>query len=254
MFISDVHLGSRACKAAELIDFLDHHDADTIYLVGDIVDAWQLRSSWYWPAAHNDVLQRLLRKARKGARIVYIPGNHDEFLRQYFGTHFGGIVVSECAVHVAPDGRRYVVTHGDQFDGTIRRTRHFAGLADYVHVLANAANAAVNFARRQIDLPDWSVSKWARYKVKDMLNYVRSFEEALADEARRRQAHGVICGHVHHAAVRDFASVRYINCGDWVESCSAAIEHFDGRLEIVAWKLDAHRELADAKIAQAQAA
>jgi UDP-2,3-diacylglucosamine pyrophosphatase LpxH len=254
MFISDVHLGSRACKAAELIDFLDHHDADMIYLVGDIVDAWQLRSSWYWPAAHNDVLQRLLRKARKGSRIVYIPGNHDEFLRQYFGTHFGGIVVSECAVHVAPDGRRYVVTHGDQFDGTIRRARYFAGLADYVHALASAANTAVNFVRRQLDLPDWSMSKWARYKVKDMLNYVRSFEEALAGEARRRQAHGVICGHVHHAAVRDVSSVRYVNCGDWVESCSAAIEHFDGRLEIVAWRLDSRRELADAKIAQAQAA
>jgi UDP-2,3-diacylglucosamine pyrophosphatase LpxH len=253
LFISDVHLGSRACKAVELLDFLRHHDADTIYLVGDIVDGWQLRSGWHWPQAHNDVIQKLLRKARKGSRLIYVPGNHDEFLRDYFGTHFGGVVVAEQATHVAADGRRYVVTHGDQFDRTIKRARRFAGLGDQAQVLLQAVSATVDAARRSLRLPSWSLSRWAKHKVKDALNYVQGFEEALAAEATRRQAQGVICGHVHQASIRDFPAARYINCGDWVESCSAAVEHFDGRLEIVSWKLDACRDLSEANITEAHA-
>jgi UDP-2,3-diacylglucosamine pyrophosphatase LpxH len=253
MFISDVHLGSRACKAAELLDFLKHHDADTIYLVGDIVDGWQLRSGWYWPQAHNDIVQKLLRKARKGSRVIYIPGNHDEFLRDYFGAHFGGVVVTECATHVTSDGRTYVVTHGDQFDHRIRRARQLAGFGDYAQVLLQAATTAVNVVRRQFNLPGWSLSRWARDKVKDMLNTVRIFEQALATEATRRHAQGVICGHVHHAAIRDFPTARYINCGDWVESCSAAVEHFDGRLEIISWKVADCQRVADPEVAEAHA-
>jgi UDP-2,3-diacylglucosamine pyrophosphatase LpxH len=253
LFISDVHLGSRACKAVELLDFLRHHDADTIYLVGDIVDGWQLRSGWHWPQAHNDVIQKLLRKARKGSRLIYVPGNHDEFLRDYFGTHFGGVVVAEQATHVAADGRRYVVTHGDQFDRTIKRARRLAGLGDQAQVLLQAVSATVDAARRSLRLPSWSLSRWAKHKVKDALNYVQGFEEALAAEATRRQAQGVICGHVHQASIRDFPAARYINCGDWVESCSAAVEHFDGRLEIVSWKLDACRDLSEANITEAHA-
>ncbi len=253
LFISDVHLGSRACKAEQLLDFLRHHDADTIYLVGDIVDGWQLRSGWHWPQSHNDVIQKLLRKARKGSRLIYVPGNHDEFLRDYFGTHFGGVVVTEQAIHVAADGRRYVVTHGDQFDRTIERGRQFAALGDYVHMLLASASAAVNVVRHVLALPRWSLSQWARYKVKDALNYVQSFEQALTAEARRRHVAGVICGHVHQASIRDFPGARYINCGDWVESCSAAVEHFDGRLEILAWKAELTREVADAEITEAHA-
>jgi len=253
LFISDVHLGSRACKAEQLLDFLRHHDADTIYLVGDIVDGWQLRSGWHWPQAHNDVIQKLLRKARQGSRLIYIPGNHDEFLRDYFGTHFGGVVVTECATHVAADGRRYVVTHGDQFDRSVRRARHFAGLGDYARMPLVAANSLVNIVRRCLSLPSWSLSQWAKHKVKDAFNYVRSFEEALAAEATRRHAEGVICGHVHHATIRDFPRARYINCGDWVESCSAAIEHFDGRLEIVSWKIDPVLRPSAARISEAHA-
>jgi UDP-2,3-diacylglucosamine pyrophosphatase LpxH len=253
LFISDVHLGSRACKAERLLDFLRHHDADTIYLVGDIVDGWQLRSGWHWPQAHNDVIQKLLRKARKGSRLIYVPGNHDEFLRDYFGTHFGGVVVTENAFHVAADGRRYVVTHGDQFDRRIRRARAFAGFGDHAQTLLRAANAAVNAVRQWLCLPRWSLSQWAKYKVKDVLNYVQSFEEALAAEATRRHAAGVICGHVHQASIRDFPAARYVNCGDWVESCSAAVEHFDGRLEIISWKVDAGRDLSDARFSEAHA-
>jgi UDP-2,3-diacylglucosamine pyrophosphatase LpxH len=253
MFISDVHLGSRACRAAELIDFLKHHDADTIYLVGDIVDGWQLRSGWYWPQAHNDVIQKLLRKARKGARIIYIPGNHDEFLRDYFGTHFGGVVVSEYATHVAPDGRRYIVTHGDQFDHRIRHVRPFAAFSDMMQMLLQSASGAVNAVRRQLSLPNWSLSKWTRWKIKDVFNTIRSFEQALVAEARRHQAQGVICGHVHHAAIRELPGARYINCGDWIESCSAAVEHFDGRLEIVSWKIALPEAIAGVGVTEAHA-
>jgi UDP-2,3-diacylglucosamine pyrophosphatase LpxH len=253
LFISDVHLGSRACKAEQLLDFLRHHDADTIYLVGDIVDGWQLRSGWHWPQAHNDVIQKLLRKARKGSRLIYVPGNHDEFLRDYFGTHFGGVMVTEHATHVAADGRRYVVTHGDQFDRTIKRARQFAAFGDHAQMLLQTASTAINAVRKGLRLPSWSLSQWAKHKVKDVLNYVQSFEEALAAEAARRQAQGVICGHVHQASIRDFPAARHINCGDWVESCSAAVEHFDGRLEIVSWKVDACRDLSGAKITEAHA-
>jgi UDP-2,3-diacylglucosamine pyrophosphatase LpxH len=253
LFISDVHLGARACKAEQLLDFLRHHDAETIYLVGDIVDGWQLRAAWYWPQSHNDVIQKLLRKARQGARLIYIPGNHDEFLCGYFGTHFGGVVVTEQATHTAADGKRYVVMHGDQFDRRIRRARHFAALSDHGRMLLERVAAAVNLVRRQLNLPSWSLSSWARYKVKDALNYVRAFEEALTAEAARRRTEGIICGHVHHASIRDFPSARYINCGDWIESCSAAVEHFDGRLEIVSWNPEM-RAPARAEVVQAQAA
>jgi UDP-2,3-diacylglucosamine pyrophosphatase LpxH len=253
LFISDVHLGSRACKAEQLLDFLRHHDAETIYLVGDIVDGWQLRSGWHWPQTHNDVIQKLLRKARKGSRLIYVPGNHDEFLRDYFGTHFGGVVVTEQATHIAADGRRYVVTHGDQFDRRIVRARRFAALGDHVQMPLRTASMAVNVIRQWLSLPSWSLSQWAKHKVKDVLNYVQSFEEALAAEATRRHAEGVICGHVHQASIRDFPAARYINCGDWVESCSAAVEHFDGRLEIVSWKAAACQDVPAAKITEAHA-
>jgi UDP-2,3-diacylglucosamine pyrophosphatase LpxH len=253
LFISDVHLGSRACKAEQLLDFLRHHEAETIYLVGDIVDGWQLRSAWYWPQSHNDVIQKLLRKARQGARVIYIPGNHDEFLRDYFGTHFGGVVVTEQATHTAADGKRYVVMHGDQFDRSIRRARHFAALGDHGRMLLERATLAVNLVRAALNLPNWSFASWARYKVKEALNYVHAFEQALIAEAVRRRTEGIICGHVHHASIQDFPAARYVNCGDWIESCSAAVEHFDGKLEIVSWN-PGMRPQPRLEMAQAQAA
>ena len=252
MFISDVHLGTRACKAEQLVDFLRHHDAETIYLVGDIVDGWQLRSSWYWPQTHNDVVQKLLRMARKGSRLIYVPGNHDDFLRDYCGTHFGGVVVVDHTMHVTADGRRYVVTHGDQFVRGVGNPR-LAALSDYLQLVLRGANAAVNVVRQAFNLPNWSVSQWARYKVKDALNYIRTFEDALVTEVRRRQIDGVICGHVHHASIHDLPAARYINCGDWIESCSAVVEDFDGTLELVSWTMDACRTVSDPKVAEAHA-
>jgi UDP-2,3-diacylglucosamine pyrophosphatase LpxH len=226
LFISDVHLGARGCQAELLLDFLRYHDADTIYLVGDIVDGWRLRSSWYWPQAHNDVVQKLLRKARKGARMIYVPGNHDEFLREYYGTHFGGIEVAERFIHVGVDGRRYLV---------VTQARWLAHLGDYAYTAAIAINRVFNSLRRRFGFGYWSLSQWAKHKVKNAVNYIGEFEKTLVIEARRNAADGVICGHIHHATIHNKFGITYINCGDWVESCTAIAEHPDGRFEIITW-------------------
>jgi UDP-2,3-diacylglucosamine pyrophosphatase LpxH len=235
LFISDVHLGMRGCQAGRLLDFLKHHDAQTIYLVGDIVDGWALRSSWYWPQAHNDVVQKLLRKARAGAAIVYLPGNHDEFLRDYYGTHFGGIDVREQAIHEGPDGRRYLVVHGDFFDFVVTQARWLALLGDKAYDIAIVVNRAFNAVRRRLGFPYWSLSQWAKSKVKNAVNFIGDYESTLAGEAARYQVDGVICGHIHSPVIRDLNGIGYLNCGDWVESCTAIAEHHDGRFELITW-------------------
>jgi UDP-2,3-diacylglucosamine pyrophosphatase LpxH len=244
MFLSDVHLGTRGCQAEKLLDFLRHYDADLIYLVGDIVDGWQLKSGWYWPQHHNDVVQKLLRKARKGARIVYIPGNHDEFLREFYGTHFGGIEVVESVVHLTADGRRFLIIHGDLFDVVIRHARWLALLGDKAYDMAIALNTRFNALRRLLGLPYWSLSQWVKLKVKNAVNFIGEFEKTLSGEALRRQVDGVICGHIHHAVIRERRDLTYVNCGDWVESCTAAVENFDGRLEIIDWSKRASGHIA----------
>ena len=235
LFLSDVHLGTRGAQVSALLEFLKHHDADTIYLVGDIIDGWRLRQSWYWPQQHNDVVQKLLRKARKGARIVYIPGNHDEFLREYCGTAFGGVEIRDTAIHEAADGKRYLVIHGDIFDVVVRHARWLAFLGDWAYEVAMWLSRRINFIRRRMGLAYWSLSAWAKQKVKHAVNFIGKFEETLAAEARREDVDGVICGHIHSAALRSIDGLTYINTGDWVESCTAAVEHFDGRIEIIQW-------------------
>jgi len=235
MFISDVHLGARGCQAALLIDFLRHNEADVVYLVGDIVDGWQLRRGWHWPQAHNDVVQKLLRVVRKGSQIIYLPGNHDEFMRDYFGTHFGGIEVMDQIIHEAADGQRFLVIHGDSFDVVVMHARWLAHLGDWAYDAALYCNRWVNFFRRKLGLTYWSLSAWAKLKVKKAVNFIGAFEEALSTEAKRQKVDGVICGHIHHAAIKDQAGIRYMNCGDWVESCTALVEGYDGRFEIVRW-------------------
>ncbi len=235
LFISDVHLGSKAAKAVFLIDFLRHHEAETIYLVGDIVDGWRLRRSWHWPQSHNDVVQKLLRHARKGTKIIYIAGNHDEFLRMFQGVHFGGIVVADRAIHKAADGKSYLVIHGDQFDMVVHNARWLAYLGDKAYDMAIMVNRMVTRLRQWLGMPYWSFSSWAKVKVKKAVNFIGSFQDVLAEEARRSDVDGVICGHIHHAAIEDFGDVRYVNTGDWVESCTAVVEHFDGSMEIVHW-------------------
>jgi UDP-2,3-diacylglucosamine pyrophosphatase LpxH len=235
LFLSDIHLGTRGCQAEALLEFLRCYEAETIYLVGDIVDGWQLKSGWFWPQQHNDVVQKLLRQTRKGVRVVYVPGNHDEFLRDYCGTHWGGIEVLQDVVHVTASGRRFLVIHGDLYDVVIRHARWLALLGDKAYDYAIALNTYFNVVRRGLGLTYWSLSQWAKLKVKNAVNFIGDFEHALITEARRRDVDGVICGHIHHAAILEEAGFSYVNCGDWVESCTAIVEHFDGSLELVRW-------------------
>jgi UDP-2,3-diacylglucosamine pyrophosphatase LpxH len=235
MFISDVHLGTRACQAEMLLEFLKENDADTIYLVGDIVDFWRIRRGAIWPQTHNDVLQKLLRKVRKGTRIIFIPGNHDEGLRDYCGSRFGGIEIEREAVHETADGRRYLVIHGDEFDVVVRYARWLAFLGDRGYELALWANWPLNFVRRWFGLGYWSLSSYLKLRVKSAVNFIGDFEKSLADEARRHQADGVICGHIHHAAARQIGDVHYLNTGDWVESCTAIAETQMGQFQLIRW-------------------
>ena len=235
LFISDIHLGTRGCQARLLLDFLRLHDAETIYLVGDIVDGWRLRRGWFWPQEHNDVVQKLLRKARKGTQIVYIPGNHDEFLRSYLGTHFGGIEVRNEDIHVTADGRKLLVIHGDQFDVVVRHARWLAFLGDWAYTTALSLNTQLNIVRRGFGFSYWSLSAWAKLRVKNAVNFIGAFESALARAAREHGVDGVVCGHIHHAAMHRNFGIDYHNCGDWVESCTALVEHHDGRFEIIRW-------------------
>lgn len=237
LFLSDVHLGTRGCQAHLLIDFLRYHDAETIYLVGDIVDGWRLKRTWYWPQEHNDVVQKLLRKGRRGARIIYVPGNHDEFLRSYVGTHFGGVEVHEEFVHVTAAGEAYLVIHGDRFDIVVRHAKWLALFGDRAYTAALAVNTVLNAVRRRLGFSYWSLSAWAKMKVKNAVSFIGAFENALSNEARQRGLDGVICGHIHHARLEYGASMTYINTGDWVESCTAVVEHQDGRFEIIEWPI-----------------
>ncbi|MCB1534823.1 MAG: UDP-2,3-diacylglucosamine diphosphatase [Rhodoblastus sp.] len=236
LFISDVHLGSRGAQADLLLDFLRHNEAETWYLVGDIVDGWRLKKGWFWPQAHNDVVQKLLRKVRRGARMVYIPGNHDEFARDYVGHSFGGVEVMESAIHLAADGRRLLVIHGDQFDVIVRHARWLAFLGDWAYETALLFNAHFNRARRAFGFGYWSLSSWAKLKVKNAVNFIGDFEETLAAEAQKLGVDGIVCGHIHHAAIRRIGAIDYLNSGDFVESCTAIAEHADGTFEILRWQ------------------
>ena len=235
VWISDVHLGTPGCRAVALLDFLRTVRCRTLYLVGDIVDGWQLRRSWYWPQSHNDVVQKLLRVARKGTRVVFVPGNHDEFARRYVDHDFGGIEVEDECVHVTADGRRLWITHGDRFDGVIQHARWLAYVGDAAYEFTLKTNTWFNRARARLGLPYWSLSRYLKFKVKRAVSYVGDFEAAVAREARRRGMHGVVCGHIHHAEMREIEGVLYCNDGDWVESMTALVEHHDGRLEIIDW-------------------
>jgi UDP-2,3-diacylglucosamine pyrophosphatase LpxH len=242
--VSDIHLGTPGCKAALLLDFLRRNDSDTLYLVGDIIDGWRLRRSWYWHQTHNDVVQKVLRKARKGARVVYIPGNHDEALRDYLGRHFGGIEVLREAIHTTFDGRRFLVIHGDAFDAVVCTAGWLAILGDRAYNAAVFVNTWFNRARLACGWPYWSLSNFLKQRVKNAIKFIDSFETAVAAEARKRGLDGVICGHIHKAEIREIDGVLYCNDGDWVESCTALVEHHDGRLEIIDW---AHQSGADVR-------
>ena len=236
LWLSDIHLGTRDCKAAQLLDFMRHCSADTLYLVGDIIDCWQLKKKGiYWPQAHNDVVQKLLRKARKGSRVVFVPGNHDEFARPYAGLHFGGIEVVDTVRHVTADGRTLLVVHGDLFDSVVLYAKWLAHLGDAAYMFTLKLNRWLNHARLRLGLPYWSLSQYLKHKVKAAVNTITSFEALLSDEARRQRCDGVVCGHIHRAELRSDSTLIYANCGDWVESLTALAEDHDGRLVLLHW-------------------
>ncbi|CAA7621711.1 Protein conserved in bacteria [Magnetospirillum sp. LM-5] len=247
IWISDIHLGTRGCKAEYLLEFLKQTESDILYLVGDIVDGWRLSKSWYWPQAHNDVVQKLLRKARKGTRVIFVPGNHDEFARHYLDHSFGGIEVAEQAIHYTADGRRLLVLHGDSFDGVVTYAKWLARLGDGAYTLALALNHWVNLARRRLGLPYWSLSAYLKHKVKNAVQFMADYERTVADEARRQGVDGVVCGHIHHAELHEIDGILYANDGDWVESCTALVEHLDGRLEILRWQEELNATPAQAE-------
>jgi len=245
IFISDLHLGTPGCQAGALLDFIKNHPSDYLYLVGDIVDGWQLRRRWFWPELHNDVVQKLLRRARKGCRIVYIPGNHDEFARRYFGLQFGDIEVHDDAVHITADGKSLWVTHGDRFDGVIQCAKWLAYLGDNLYELTLRLNRHLNHWRSRFGLSYWSLSAYLKQKVKKAVMYVTDFEEAVANEAHRRGHDGVVCGHIHRAEMRTINGVLYCNDGDWVESCTALVESASGQLELVHWQAQPETQRRD---------
>jgi UDP-2,3-diacylglucosamine pyrophosphatase LpxH len=235
IWISDIHLGTRGCNAELLLDFLRSTESDYLYLVGDIVDIWRMRRSWYWQQTHNDVIQKLLRKARKGTRVIYVPGNHDESFRDFVGHRFGRVVVLSEAVHTTLDGRRFLVLHGDQFDGIVKYAKWLAFVGDRAYNAALSMNLWFNIARRRLGFGYWSLSAYLKHKVKNAVEYISNYEHAVVAEARRRGVDGVICGHIHTAEIRDFDGIVYCNDGDWVESCTALVEHMDGTFEILRW-------------------
>lgn len=235
IWISDVHLGTRGCNADLLIDFLDSVDSDTLFLVGDIIDGWRLKKSWYWPAKHNDIIWRLLKRAKRGTKVVYIPGNHDEMFRQFVGLSFGGVEIRAKAIHETADGRRLLVLHGDEFDAVVIYARWLAHLGDAAYIAMMKLNTVVNKLRARWGMPYWSLSKHAKHRVKNAVEFISRFEEAVAKAAADRRLDGVVCGHIHTAEARRFGSVTYYNDGDWVEGCTALVEHFNGTMEILHW-------------------
>ena len=235
VWISDLHLGTPGCQAQAVLHFLKHVECETLFLVGDIIDGWQLRRTWYWPQAHNDVVQKLLRKARKGTRVIFVPGNHDEFARRYIDHNFGGVDVVDEWIHTTADGRRLWVTHGDLYDGVIQCAKWLAYVGDSAYEMTLKVNRWLNALRARLGLPYWSLSKVLKQRVKRAVSYIGEFENAVAREALKRGVHGVVCGHIHHAELRQIDGVLYANDGDWVESLTALVEHADGRLEILDW-------------------
>jgi UDP-2,3-diacylglucosamine pyrophosphatase LpxH len=237
IFVSDVHLGTRGCRAEFLADFLRRVKCEQLYLVGDIIDGWRLRKSWYWDDGHDEVLRLILRMARGGTEVTYIPGNHDEMFRAWLplGLEIAGIKLRRDTVHVTADKRRLLVMHGDEFDSVVRYAKFLALLGDWAYTAALSVNHWFNLVRRSLGYPYWSLSAWLKRQVKEAVKAIDRFEGALAAEACRRGLDGVICGHIHHAEMRQVNGALYLNAGDWVESCTALVEHHDGRLELIDW-------------------
>jgi UDP-2,3-diacylglucosamine pyrophosphatase LpxH len=249
IWISDVHLGFKGCKAEYLLDFLSHTDSEHLYLVGDIVDIWHMKRGINWPQAHNNIVRKLLGKAKKGTKVTYIPGNHDELFRDYVDTHFGSIEIKKEVWHTTKQGLRMLILHGDEFDNAVKCNKVLEIIGNRAYDVLLEVNQAVNYVRRKMGFPYWSLAAYLKHKVKNAVNYISSFEKAVAHEAKRRNVDGLVCGHIHRANLRDIDGIRYCNTGDWVESCTALVEHHDGELEILYWADEVHKrqQLTSAK-------
>lgn len=235
VWISDVHLGFRGCSADFLLDFLRSTECEYLYLVGDIIDMWAMKKRPYWPQAHNNVIRCILGKAKHETRVVYVPGNHDELIRDYEGMSFGNVLISSEVVHTRADGKRLLVLHGDQFDAVVKCSKALALIGSKVYDWLLRANHLVNWTRRKLGFPYWSLAAFLKHKVKNAVQYIGNFEQAVAYEAERQGVDGVVCGHIHRAEITLIGDVIYCNCGDWVESCTALVEHFDGSMELLHW-------------------
>ena len=236
IFISDLHLGSKGCQSSMLLDFLRNTRSDYLYLVGDIIDGWRLKNKWFWPHEHNDVVQKILRKARHGTKVYYVSGNHDELVRKFVPINLGEVNIVNEAIHITADNKKLLILHGDKFDAIIRVAPWLAHLGDYAYDFALWTNVTLNKIRKRLGYKYWSLSKFLKLKVKKAVSYINRYEEVVANYAFKKNMNGVVCGHIHHASDRIIGDVHYYNDGDWVENCSALVEHFDGKLELIYWK------------------
>jgi len=248
VWISDIHLGFRGCSADFLLHFLRSVECEYLYLVGDIIDIWQMKKRPYWPQAHNDVIRTILGKAKHGTQVIYVPGNHDELLRDYDGTTFGNIRIQRDAIHTMANGQRFLIVHGDEFDSVVKCSKALALIGGRLYDLLLRANHRVNFIRRQFGFPYWSLAASLKHKVKNAAQYISNFEQAVAYEASKRNVNGVICGHIHRAEITRIGEILYCNCGDWVESCTALAEDAHGRLQLLRWS-DIRRAALELKAA-----
>ncbi len=243
VWISDTHLGTKGCKAEYLRDFLDHVECDTLYLVGDIIDlwSWNVKSGFYWPMLHSDIVERIIHKARQGTRVIYIPGNHDEQFRKFAGTFFNGIEIQMNAIHTSRQGQRFLVTHGDQFDHIVCHNPRLAYLGGEAYEMLLVVNRWFNYVRKCLGFNDWSLSAYLKHKVKNIIQVIDNYQHILVKEAQRSNVDGVICGHIHHADICEMEDgKRYCNTGDWVESCTALIEDELGEIKLIHWLEDSH--------------
>ena len=235
VFISDIHLGFKGCSADWLLDFLHHAEMDYLFLVGDIIDVWSMQKSMFWPQSHNNVLRTILGKAKRGTKVVFVPGNHDEVFREFDGAVFGNLEIHREYIHEGADGRRMLVMHGDEFDSVVKCSRWLAKLGSNLYDILLAANPYINWIRRKFDLPHWSLSMYLKHKAKTAVQYIGSFEDAVAQAARKRGVEIVVCGHIHRAEMRYIDGILYCNDGDWVESCTSLVEDMNGQLRLVDW-------------------
>jgi len=247
LFISDTHLGLKSAKTEYLHDFLTHTECDTLYLVGDIVDGWKLRKSFHWPEINNRIIRLIMKKVQNGTRVIYVPGNHDEALRDYLDIELAGIEIRGEAVFESTDGKRFLVLHGDEFDCVVMNNKWLAHLGSWAYDVLLWTNRWFNFARRKLGFGYWSLSAFLKHQVKEAVAYIGNFEEAVVKAGRDRDMDGVICGHIHHAVVTEFEEITYANCGDWVESCTALAEDPDGSLRLIHWARDSANLLDERK-------